>query len=177
MEIIDLFIILSTVILLCSWSFLAWSLYTGNTNFKKFPPYGVPTCPFLYNYDKDIGQCSLNNKAFEAHQGEGTPAIKATYLKQVGPYDRKLPCMTHNELNTISSPTLSWDGLRYGDDAPNEYKECCNADTVADNEKCTRFFSDEPMEIDFGYGNGLGRRWSSSKIGTGRNGLYRTRRH
>jgi len=161
MEIIDQFIILSTVILLCAWCYLAWSLYKSKTSFMKFPPYGVPNCPFLYSYDSKEKKCLLNTKAFEVHKGKGTSDVMKGYNEILEPYNRDRPCVTHNKLQAIGGHTVQWDGLKYGEDVPNEYNQCCSpeTETLKDNEKCVNRFSDVPMEIDFGNVNSQGRSW------------------
>lgn len=174
MEIIDQFIILSTVVLLCAWCYLAWSLYKSRTSFMKFPPYGVPNCPFLYSYDSATKRCLLNKKAFELHKGKGTSDVMKGYDDELKPYNRERPCATHKELETIGGHTVQWDGLKYGEDVPNEYKQCCSTGTLSDDDKCVNRFSDEPMEIDFGNVNGRGRSWwRSSYFGGSRRGVSR----
>tara|TARA_Y100000389_G_C17174678_1_gene370890 strand:- start:52 stop:588 length:537 start_codon:yes stop_codon:yes gene_type:complete len=177
MEIVDQFIILATVILLCSWCYLAWSLYKNKTSFVKFPPYGVPTCPFLYSYDAKNKKCLLNKAAFEAHTGGGTSDVMKEYSEDLTPYDRDRPCATHKILESDVGRTVQWDGLRYGEDVPNEYKQCCDTGTLLDDEKCANRFSNDPMEIDFGNVNNRGRSWwrssyfggsKSGRLGSGR---------
>ena len=58
MELINIFTILFTVVLFCSWAYLIWSTWKGKSAFVKFPPYGMDVCPFGFDLTSDGNTCS-----------------------------------------------------------------------------------------------------------------------
>ena len=91
MSIVEIFIVLLTVVLLCSWAYLAWAYNNESKIFKRFPPYGISHCPLHWKLNDDK-QCIKNENIY----GHATDTVS------VLPYDRDKPCESYNAHKSLS---------------------------------------------------------------------------
>lgn len=144
MSIVEIFIVLLTVVLLCSWAYLAWTYNHESKVFKRFPPYGVSRCPMHWVLNEDK-KCERN----EAIYG---PARKD---EKVSPYNHENPCQSYSEHKADGLLAKeNWDGYMVQSDEnafSNEYEKCCVNNVIRDNEQCKSLFSPRPGdEMAFG---------------------------
>lgn len=108
MDVIELFIVLCTVVLLCSWSFIIYTNWKGRSDLVKFPPYGYDDCPIGYQLDKDGTKCEKKSHLSKIFSAPADP-----FNKNVAAHHKltsKSVCEFYN-LYKNHDKKLAWDGL------------------------------------------------------------------
>lgn len=106
MDVIELFVVLSTVVLLCSWGFIIYSNWEGSNKMIRFPPYGYDSCPIGYYLNHLGTQCEP--KAQLTHIGHTRlPTIDVNPAANTTLNKTKV-CNLFKEYN---DELTAWDGL------------------------------------------------------------------
>jgi hypothetical protein len=107
MDVIELFVVLCTVVLLCSWAFMIYSNWKGKSQVVRFPPYGFDECPIGYRLDESGSNCTSKDQLGKVYNDIPTnvPANSAAHSKLTS----KNVCTFFEEYK--DKGTLAWDGL------------------------------------------------------------------
>ena len=108
MDVIELFVVLCTVVLLCSWAFMIYSNWKSQRNMIQFPPYGYDECPIGYRLDiTDNTKCTpkLHTKEIRKDSMDSVSVNPAANDKMTS----NNVCAFYNAYKENS--TLAWDGL------------------------------------------------------------------
>lgn len=126
MDVIDIFLVIFTVVLFCSWGYIVWANWKGKNYIIKFPPYGLDTCPIGYILtNEDSTKCNPKHQLTKINTSQLTP-IDSNKSKDLCQF-----VTTH-----LDKQSTLWDGV------PNKYthlnatsskvrkllKNCCNPD-------------------------------------------------
>lgn len=115
-DVIDSFVIVCTVVLLCAWGFMIYTNWKGKDYAIKFPPYGYDICPIGYKQstrnDKQCEKKSDLSKYF-TNMPKTVNINEDTVNLQ---YSSKDMC---NFFNKAKEETVIWDGLPTKKSHPN----------------------------------------------------------
>ena len=107
MDILEIFIVICTVVLLSSWGFIIYSNYKSKSSVIQFPPYGYDNCPIGTNYDHNKKKCTsrlknyLNNPKLEVDSNEAAGELITS----------NNVCSFFNKYKDNTGSPVAWDGL------------------------------------------------------------------
>ena len=109
MDILEIFIVICTVVLLSSWGFIIYSNYKSKSSVIQFPPYGYDNCPIGTNLNPISGKCNYKLKHYLG-DSDINPVEKNAAAGQA--MTSREVCSFFNEYNKEDSKhILAWDGL------------------------------------------------------------------
>ncbi len=107
MDVIELFVVLCTVVLLCSWAFMIYSNWKGKNQVVRFPPYGFDECPIGYRLNDKGDKCDAKDQLTNVYTG---------HVKDVTNNSAAHSKLTSSDVCTFfkeykDKEKLAWDGL------------------------------------------------------------------
>ena len=132
-------VVLCTVVLLCSWSFMIYSNWKGKKDVIQFPPYGYDECPIGYKLDSnDINKCTAKEQLKHIRKA---PELQVA----VNPAAREKMTSTNvcnffKEYKDGNKP-FAWDGLptkyTYKDPEASRVREVLDGCCFSGTNKCS----------------------------------------
>lgn len=119
-DVIDSFVIVCTVVLLCAWGFMIYTNWKGKDYAIKFPPYGYDICPIGYRKGTTTNKCESKGdlKKYFTNMPENVNINEQTVDPK---YSSKQLCAFFNEAkkHEQDSGKIIWDGLPTKKSHPN----------------------------------------------------------
>jgi len=108
MDILEIFIVICTVVILSSWGFIIYSNFKSKSSVIQFPPYGYDNCPVGTNYNQDSKKCVYRLKHYRT-DSDVTPVDKNDAAGELMTSDTV--CSFFNKYKDNTGSPVAWDGL------------------------------------------------------------------
>lgn len=104
---IEMFVVICTVVLLCSWGYIIWSNWNSD-KLVRFPPYGFDSCPIGYVLNEQGTSCQ--GKVDYNDFFNGGSSVKSQPVMQSHPTSLQV-CKMFEDVQKESGDNMIFDGI------------------------------------------------------------------